>query len=96
MPVGSAWLDEVGLDDADALLSVLGRHPAVRGVLWGHVHQVYDQEHGGVRMMGTPSTCYQFVPGQDLFGLEDSAPGYRRLRLHPDGRIESRVARLEL
>ena len=94
VPVGSAWLDEVGLDDADALLSVLGRHPAVRGVLWGHVHQVYDQEHDGVRMMGTPSTCYQFVPGQDLFGLADSAPGYRRLRLHPDGRIESRVARL--
>jgi Icc protein len=95
VPMGSAWLDEVGLDDADALLSLLRGHGSVRGVLWGHVHQVYDRHHDGIRMMGTPSTCYQFVPGQALFELDDVAPGYRRIRLCPDGRIESRVVRLD-
>lgn len=95
VPIGSAWLDKVGLDDASELRSLLGRHPQVRGVLWGHVHQTYDADQDGIRMMGTPSTCYQFRPRQDTFALDDMAPGYRRIRLYPDGRIDSRVVRLD-
>ena len=37
--VGSPWVDRIGLLDAGALESVLARHPQVRAVITGHVHQ---------------------------------------------------------
>ena len=95
VPVRSVWLDAVGLDDGDALLAVIDRHPRVRGLLWGHVHQRYDDHAGGLRLMGTPSTCYQFVPGRDDFALDGLGPGYRRIQLRADGRIDTRVVQLE-
>lgn len=95
VPVGSAWLDSVGLDDSAALMETIGQFPRVRGLLWGHVHQNFDQHDGGLRLMGTPSTCYQFEPGRDDFALDALGPGYRRLRLHADGRIDSQVIQLD-
>lgn len=95
VPVGSAWLDTVGLDDSDALMKLIESHHQVRGLLWGHVHQGYDRHNGGLRLMGTPSTCYQFAPGRDDFALDGLGPGYRRLKLQADGRIDSQVTQLE-
>jgi Icc protein len=94
VPVGSAWLDGVGLDDADDFFAVIDRHPRVRGLLWGHVHQAFDHVRDGVRLMSTPSTCFQFMPQQDDFAIDPSPPGYRWLRLHDDGRIETAVFRV--
>ncbi len=89
--VGGAWLDEVSLANPDDLFAVLDRHAQVRGVLFGHVHQVFEGERSGVRLMASPSTCFQFVrDGEDL-GIGDDPPGYRRLALCPDGAIESAV-----
>jgi hypothetical protein len=78
-----------------ATAAVIDRHPRVRGLLWGHVHQRYDDHAGGLRLMGTPSTCYQFVPGRDDFALDGLGPGYRRIQLRADGRIDSQVMQLE-
>lgn len=58
-PIGSP-LDDVGLADADALHGVLDRHGHVRAMVWGHNHHVHDSMRGGVRRLGTPSTCVQF------------------------------------
>lgn len=91
MPVGSQWLDRLGLADGDALFRVLDRHEQVRGVLFGHIHQVFETQRRGVRIMGTPSTCLQFLPGSAHFALDTRPPAYRELTLHPDGRIDSRV-----
>lgn len=91
VPVGSAWLDSIGLVDAGALLEVVSRHRNVRGLLWGHVHQAFDAVRDGVLLMATPSTCFQFVPQRDDFAVDDRPPGYRRLDLHPDGRIDTEV-----
>ncbi len=85
--MGSHWLDEVGLADADDFLAVIDRHPAVRGVLWGHVHQAYDGRRGIIRMMGTPSTCAQFKPHVDGFAIDVRPPAYRWLDLNADGTI---------
>jgi len=90
VPVGSSWLDAIGLQEGEALMAVLGRHHNVRGVLWGHIHQAFDALQQGIVMMGSPSTCFQFVPGDD-FGVDTRPPGYRRLLLHPDGTIETAV-----
>ena len=89
--VGGAWRDEVSLANPDDLFAVLDRHAQVRGVLFGHVHQVFEGMRNGVRLMASPSTCFQFVlDGEDL-GIGDDPPGYRRLALRPDGAIESAV-----
>ena len=91
VPMASRWLDSVGLADAHEFLAVLDAHPQVRGVVWGHVHQAFDSERRGVRLLGTPSTCAQFKPRVPGFAIDGRPPGYRWLELHPDGRIESAV-----
>ena len=91
---GSKWLDTMKLRNSDAFFAVIDRFPAVKGILWGHVHQEQDLVRNGVRMLATPSTCVQFLPGSEAFALDTRPPGYRRLTLHPDGRIETDVRRL--
>ncbi len=95
VPTGSPWLDDIMLRDADRLLEVVRRHGNVRGLLWGHVHQAFDALEGGVAMMATPSTCFQFKPACRRFELDSRPPAYRWLQLYPDGRIESRVVWLD-
>jgi len=92
---GSRWLDTVGLENSAALFEVLDRHRNVRVLLWGHVHQCYDGERRGVRLLATPSTCAQFKPGSDNFAVDQRPPGYRWLELHDDGRVESAVVWVE-
>jgi Icc protein len=89
--MGSRWLDQVGLENADALFAVLDAHASVRGLLWGHVHQPYDGRRGGIQLLGTPSTCAQFKPNVDGFAIDPRPPAYRWLDLGPDGTIHSAV-----
>jgi 3',5'-cyclic-AMP phosphodiesterase len=91
VPMGSVWLDGVGLRDAPEFLRIVEEHPQVRCVLWGHVHQASDRTIGQVRFISTPSTCSQFLPRSDFFALDDKPPGMRWLELHADGHIETRV-----
>ena len=39
VPMDSRWLDRVGLQNAAEFFDVIDRHPNVRGIVWGHVHQ---------------------------------------------------------
>lgn len=94
VPVGSAWLDGLGLHNGAQLMERIGASPHVKAVVWGHVHQVYDAAWAGVRLLATPSTCIQFKPDCDDFALDPLPPGYRTLRLHADGRIDTQVHRL--
>lgn len=96
VPVGCAWLDEQRVSDADHLFALLEGAAGARALLWGHVHQEFDRLHGSLRLLCTPSTCVQFRPGQASFSVDDAAPGFRWLKLHPDGRIDSAVTRVEV
>jgi Icc protein len=89
VPMGSRWLDELPLENADALFGVLDRHARVRAVVFGHVHQAFDATRGSVRLLGTPSTCVQFRPKADEFELDTLPPAFRWLDLHADGRIDT-------
>lgn len=95
LPVGCAWLDSQQTADGDRLLALLQEFPGVRGLLWGHVHQEFDQSRGQLRLLATPSTCVQFAPGSEDFRLDSLSPGYRWLRLFPDGRLETGVSRVD-
>lgn len=89
--MGSAWLDGVGLRNADDFLDVIDRHTNVRGVVWGHVHQASDNTRNGVRYLSTPSTCSQFLPMSAHFAIDQKPPGCRWLRLGHDGSIATTV-----
>ncbi|WXL25228.1 3',5'-cyclic-AMP phosphodiesterase [Ectopseudomonas mendocina] len=92
--IGSEWMEPIGLRNPEALFRVLDRFSQVRALLWGHVHQVFDQHRRSVRLLASPSTCVQFAPGSDDFQVDSTAPGYRWLRLFDDGRLETGVSRL--
>ena len=95
MPVGSRWLDGVGLQQPAALWTVLDRHPNVRAVVFGHVHQEFDAQRGPIRVLGTPSTCAQFLRHSDDFALDPAlGPGYRWFELGDDGALATGVERV--
>ncbi len=89
----SEWLDAIGLKNSAEFFAVLARHTQVRGVIWGHVHQEFLQDMGGVKLFSTPSTCVQFEPNSKSFEAGQQHPGYRRFKLFSDGGIESEVIR---
>jgi len=94
MPAGSAWIDQLGLQQSHELHSVIKSQPNVRAVLWGHVHQQAHHYRDGIEWLSSPSTCVQFKPGSDEFALDNLPPGYRQLNLHADGSIDTGVVRL--
>lgn len=94
VPLGSLWIDAIGLTNGPALLAVLDRHPQVRAVVFGHAHQRWASRRGRYRLLGTPSTCRQFRPRSPDFAEDWRAPGYRVLRLKADGTLASHVHRV--
>ena len=95
VPIGNCWMDEIGLDNPDGFFAVLDRYPQAKGILWGHVHQHFEDERKGVRLLATPSTCIQFKPKTADFTLDTTLPGYRWLELWPTGHIHTGVCRVE-
>lgn len=95
VPMGSHWLDTVGLHNAAEFLDLVQQHTNVRCLLWGHVHQASDRELGGMRLLSTPSTCSQFLPGAEQFTLDTRPPACRWLELRPDGTIDTSVVWVE-
>jgi Icc protein len=95
LPMGSAWLDALGLSNGPALLSLLAGHRNVRAVVWGHVHQASDRRLGHLRLLSTPSTCAQFTPDTERCLMDTRPPAFRRLELGPDGDIHTEVHWLE-
>lgn len=91
VPMGTRWLDAIGLTNAESFWRIIDQSVCVRGVLWGHAHQAFDASRGSIMLMATPSSCVQFAVGTEQFALDDKPPGYRSLLLHPDGRIDSCV-----
>jgi Icc protein len=91
LPVGSRWLDEVGLRNAGEFLQRVTGTGKTRLLVFGHVHQAFDGRHGAVRVIGTPSTCRQFAVGSNDYAVDDSPPAYRRIELHADGRVDTEL-----
>jgi Icc protein len=94
IPAGSAWIDQLGLQQPQALQSAIKSQPNVKAVLWGHVHQQSHHYRDGIEWLSSPSTCVQFKPGSDDFALDNLPPGYRQLNLHADGSIDTGIVRL--
>ena len=94
VPVGSSWLDEQLVGNADEFIKVLDKYDNVKAVIWGHVHQDFVGERNGVKLMSVPSTCVQFKPNSEDFAVDDTNPGYRWIDIYEDGRVETGVSRV--
>ena len=92
--MGSVWLDEQSVRNADEALNMLAPHADRVLTISGHVHQESDAVVAGIRMLTTPSTCVQFAPESEDFALDDLPPGYRSIRLFADGSVKTEVVRV--
>lgn len=101
LAVGSAWIDALGLVDADGFWEVLDGYPQVKMVLCGHVHQAFhgvmSLAHGRVDVYACPSTSDQFLPGSEEFAVDEaSRPGYRVVELKREGEWQTWVERVDI
>jgi Icc protein len=94
IPVGSAWLDKLGINNADALWDVLKQFQNVHTILFGHVHQQHEGKKNNINYFSLPSTCIQFKTNSEPFALEKLPPGYRWVDLYPNGELKTGVTRL--
>lgn len=92
--VDCPWLDKDRIKNGGELLESLSEHASVKGMVFGHAHQVVETDYRNIPLLGTPSTCFQFAPGSAEFAIDELLPGYRWLTLSPDGQVASRVRRL--
>ena len=80
--INSKWLDELGLLNKSEFLSVIEKHSKESLALFGHVHQEFDQQIGNLRLLSTPSTCYQFkAHSATMQCLSTPPPAYRYIKL---------------
>ncbi len=92
--VGSVWIDQYILRNADAFFAIIDRYPNVKAIVWGHVHQDFNSQRNGVPLIATPSTCVQFKPKCDDFTVDTLMPGYRWFDLNDDGSFATGVERV--
>ncbi|RYZ89224.1 MAG: 3',5'-cyclic-AMP phosphodiesterase, partial [Moraxellaceae bacterium] len=92
--VGSAWIDQYIVRNADDFFAVIDRHSNVKAISWGHVHQDFRAKRNGIELIATPSTCVQFKPLCDDFTVDTLMPGYRWFDLHKDGTFDTGIHRV--
>jgi len=92
--IGSTWLDTM-VSNGDDLFAILDRHPQVRVVLWGHIHQAFSARRREVQLLGVPSTCVQFKPETVTAVADDLPPGYRWFELDNQGTVVTGIERIE-
>lgn len=93
--IRSPWLDEHRIVNQQQLHQLLSAHGNVKAVVFGHVHQQYEDDWEGIPAYSAPSTCSQFQQGTKHCVISDQPPGYRMFDLYPDGRIETAVEFIE-
>ena len=78
--INSTWLDAMGVEDPEPLGRLVARSPGVKIICCGHVHQEFEGRMDGAAFYTTPSTAFQFRPGDEAI-VEAIPPGYRVFEL---------------
>ncbi len=81
LPVYIRWLDALGLQNPEEFLAILARHPQVRVVSYGHVHQVRRWRYRGVLFLSVPAFAFQFSPVSQEMLITLDSPGFRRFEV---------------
>jgi len=95
IPTESQWMDTMTIENSADLFKILKKHPQVKAITCGHIHQEIESLRDNTLIFGTPSTCFQFKPLSADYAVDEKKPGYRVFSLFSDGSIESNVYRLK-
>jgi len=100
VPINSHWLDQIALQNQSDLLQTLNKHGRNTLLLFGHVHQEFDQQLDQLRLLATPSSCHQFKANSDHMAPSDtSQPAYRYISLNDidsaDASVDTEVHYIE-
>ncbi|MEZ5536455.1 MAG: metallophosphoesterase [Thiolinea sp.] len=96
VPIGSPWMDRMGLQQADEFWLLLAKYPQVKAVSFGHVHSEFNQhyqlsEGRVVHTFSTPATCVQVKHIDEQLRFDHFSPAWRELSLFANGQLETRV-----
>ena len=93
VPVGSPWLDRIGLKESNYFEEILTSSKRVQAICVGHIHQEFEGKYAGIQVLGTPSMSVQFRPNTLESEIDPIPPGFRLLELADDS-FTTRVVRL--
>ncbi len=99
MAIGDPGMDAIGLQDGEALLSLLRRCRRWRGLVFGHIHQHWSdslrlgEDGPSVPLLGCPSTLAPFAAVQPCPLSREQDLGGRLLELGTDGELRHRLLR---
>ena len=93
VPVNAPWIDRYALENPGPFFRFIDRDLRIRCVVWGHVHQDFRAQRGGVHLLGGPSTVANSLPRTLKFALDLEGPSCRWLELGADGSVETGVLR---
>ena len=92
--IASPWMDTMQVKNNAEFFDIIERFSSPRAIVWGHIHQEFDEYRSEVRLLSSPSTCTQFLPMTETHENDSRPPGYRQIVLATDGSIETKVIRL--
>ena len=81
LPIYVRWLDRLGLTDPESFLAILARHPQVRVVAYGHVHQARSWRYGKAHFVAAPALAFQFSPINQEPDITQDPPGFRLVEI---------------
>lgn len=94
--IGSKWLDLLGMRNREEFLQIINKYSGKSVMLCGHIHQELDIQQQRVRLLATPSTCYQFEKNSEAMSIvQTQPPAYRFIKLHNYNIIETVVHYIE-
>ncbi len=94
LATGSTWLDTMTIENSEALFAILKKHPQIKLIIHGHTHQTQEFKFEHLKILSTPSTCFQFKPTSHEFAIDNTDPGYRLIDLNDDHSFTSEVIRV--
>ena len=94
VPVGSRWIDKIGLRNPTALKALIGSSPGIRGLFCGHIHQVFEGSFAGKPFFSAPAASFQFLPKSEVMELDLRPEGFRVIELQ-EMAISTRAVRLD-
>jgi Icc protein len=89
--IGSPWIDKYSLINPERMLALIKRHESVRAVTWGHIHQVFDADRDGTRMLGCPSSAINGQRDAQRFSADTLGPAARWLDLYDNGSLKTGI-----
>lgn len=90
--INSMWLDEIGLYNKTEFLHTINKISQNMLLLFGHVHQEFDWQKNKLRVLTTPSTCYQYkANSRYMHRVHSPPPAYRYVKLTTPNQIDTKV-----